>query len=226
MSEPGKSERQGVSIVAIGSFNPAIFHPTWFARQGLIRDAEAEASDVRVVSPDVTVVKLEWFTLQVTSERFSVETRDARKYQPLRDLVAATFGILEHTPIRAFGFNSIQWFQLDSEAAWHGFGNHFAPKPSWDGILDQPGLNTLTIQGTRPDCSANRVQISIQPAAVVQNGVVINVNEHYDVDLPEDDDSTTSASVLVETLEQGWDDFLDFSRTAAEHLLTEGRLTP
>ena len=63
MSGLGQSERQGMSIVALGSFNPAIFHPIWFARQGLIRDAEAEAAEIQVVSPEVTLVKPEWFTL-------------------------------------------------------------------------------------------------------------------------------------------------------------------
>lgn len=84
MSDAGQSERQRTSIVALGSFNPAIFHPVWFARHELIREAEADASKVQVVSPEVTVVEAEWFSLQVTTERFSLETRDPRKFLPLR----------------------------------------------------------------------------------------------------------------------------------------------
>ena len=99
MSESGQSDRQRMSIVALGSFNPAIFHPVWFARHKLIRDAEAEESKLKVMCPEITVVESEWFALQVTAERFSLETSDPRKFLPLRDLVTATFSILEHTPV-------------------------------------------------------------------------------------------------------------------------------
>lgn len=221
MNEYTQSERQRVTIVALGSFNPAIFHPVWFTHNSLIREAEASTSEVQVVSPQVTVVKFEWFVLQVTPERFVVETRDPRKFLPLRDLVSATFAILEHTPITAFGFNRYQWFQLESKEAWHQFGHHFAPNESWSGILDKPGLLTLTIQGTRPSSSANRIQISVQPARDEENGIVISVNEHYDVE-QRPDDEPTSANVLVEKLDQAWDGFQEYSSTVGSHLLQEG----
>lgn len=221
MNESTQSERPRVTIVALGSFNPAIFHPVWFTHNGLIREAEASTSEVQVVSPQVTVVKFEWFVLQVTPERFVVDTRDPRKFLPLRDLVSATFTILEHTPITAFGFNSYQWFQLESKEAWHQFGHHFAPKESWSGILDQPGLLTLTIQGTRPSSRANRIQISVQPARGEENGIVISVNEHYDVE-QRPDDEPTSANALVETLDQAWDGFQEYSSKVGSHLLQEG----
>jgi hypothetical protein len=227
MSVSSQSERQGVSIVALGSFNPAIFHPDWFARHGLIRDAEAadaNASEVKVVSPEVTLLKSEWFTLQATTDRFSIETRDPRKYLPLKDLVTATFGILEHTPVRAFGFNNNQQFQFASDEAWHHFGHHFAPKQSWQEILDQPGMSVLTIQGTRNPSNAERIQISIQPASGMPNSIVISINEHYGVNIPDEDDPTESTSVLIDKLEQSWDAFLDFSNKSSEHLLKEGQL--
>lgn len=222
MSESGQSERQRASIVALGSFNPAIFHPIWFDRHELIREQEAESSKVQVVSPEVTVVEAEWFSLQVTTERFSLETRDPRKFLPLRDLATGTFRILEHTPIRAFGYNSFQFFQLHSADAWHHFGHHFAPKASWTGILDEPGLRLLTIQGTRGCCSADRIQIGIQSA--VNNGVVISINEHYDIKQPDTQDESPSAIAFVNAVEQGWDHFLEYSRKVGEHLLNEGKL--
>jgi hypothetical protein len=223
MGEFEQSERQGVTIVAVGSFNPAIFHPAWFAQHKLIREAEAEESKVEVVSTEITVVKSEWFNIQATNQRFSLETRDPTKFQPLRDLVVATFDILEHTPISSFGFNSLNCFELDSVDAWHRVGHHFAPKQSWDAILDEPGMRKVTMEGKRGSCSADRIQISIQPAASsVSNGVVIIINEHYEIDASEDTGSTNSARAFIERLQQGWDGFLEFSRTTAEHLLREG----
>ncbi len=176
------------------------------------------------VSPEVTVVQSEWFNLQVTTDRFSLESRDPRKFLPLRDLAAATFGILEHTPIRAFGFNSHQSFQLESTEAWHKFGHHFAPKKSWSSILDQPGLLNLTIQGMRSGCSAERIQITIQPVASIENGLAISLNEHYAVKEFDDDEEPSSADVLVDALEQGWVAFHEYSNAACEHVLKEGTL--
>ena len=222
MSESERSDRQRMSIVALGSFNPAIFHPVWFARQKLIRDAEADASQVKIVSPEITVVESEWFALQVTTERFSLETRDPRKFLPLKDLVTATFSTLEHTPISAFGFNSFQAFQLTSTEAWHHFGHHFAPKTSWTGILVDPGLRLLTIQGTRVGSSADRIQVSVQPAA--NNGVVISINEHYDIKPLGDQDELPSPIAFVSALESSWKSFLEYSHTVGDQLMNEGRL--
>lgn len=221
MSDFGQSDRQRSSIVALGSFNPAIFHPAWFARHELIRDSEAESSELKVVSPEITVIDAEWFALQVTAERFSVETRDPRKFPPLKDLVVGTFGILEHTPMRAFGFNSYQCFSLPSTEAWHSFGHHFAPKMSWTGLLNEPGLQLLTIQGRRSGSSADRIQISIQPAA--HNGVVISINEHYDIKPSNDPDEPQTPQPLLAALEQGWGRFLDYANTVGQHLMKEGR---
>jgi hypothetical protein len=224
MSETSQSERQRMSIVALGSFNPAIFHPVWFARHDLIREAEASPETVKVVSPEVTIVEAEWFVLQVTTDRFSLETRDPRKFLPLRDLVVATFQLLEHTPVRAFGFNSIQSLQCESKEAWHHFGHHFAPKASWNDILNDPGMLNLTIQGTRSGCDAKRIQISIQPSTSLPNSVVISINEHYDLQETSEPDSVPAAIAFVETLERGWNGFQEYSRTAVEHLMHKGRL--
>ena len=220
MSETGQPDRQRMSIVALGSFNPAIFHPVWFARHNLIREAEADSSQVKILSQDVTIVESEWFTLQVTPERFSLEARDPRKLLPLKDLVTGTFGILEHTPVRAFGFNSIQNFSLGSADAWHQFGHHFAPKQSWEALLKQPGLFFMTMQGTRADSSADRIQVSIQSAANYE--IIISINEHFDVKQPVEEKVPASPSSLVRALEHGWGGFIDYSRVVGEHLLNEG----
>ena len=39
-------ESELLSIVVLGDFNPAIFHPLWFSVNGLVADAEAKDADV------------------------------------------------------------------------------------------------------------------------------------------------------------------------------------
>ncbi len=54
MSLPLETTMDTVSIVLVGSFNPAIFQPMWFAANELIGRADAENAEVAVVHPDIT----------------------------------------------------------------------------------------------------------------------------------------------------------------------------
>jgi hypothetical protein len=99
MAEIPSAKFETLAIVAMGSFNPAIFHPAWFSGQGLIRKEEFETAKIEIVHRDVCHFAVEWFSLQVTGDRFAMQTGDPAKSQSLRDLVMATFTILEHTPI-------------------------------------------------------------------------------------------------------------------------------
>lgn len=44
-------EIDGSSIVVLGSFNPAIFHPLWFKINQLIRPEEADSAKLEVTHP-------------------------------------------------------------------------------------------------------------------------------------------------------------------------------
>lgn len=214
-------EIQGVSIVALGDFNPAIFQPLWFSANNLLREEEANEAKVDIVHREATVFKTEWLTLQVTSGRYSVETLDPTMYQPLRDLALGTFGILEHTPIHAVGFNMNQHFRMPSEDAWNAFGDHYTQKDSWRGILTQPGMRTLVIEGKRDNCNANQIQVKIEPSRKAKHGVFIGVNEHYDVRSSEDSSPADRMEVLLKTLRDAWDEFLSYCGDVASHLFSE-----
>ena len=43
-------EISGVGIVVLGSFNPAIFTPAWFALHGLLPKSVADSADLKRVS--------------------------------------------------------------------------------------------------------------------------------------------------------------------------------
>lgn len=214
-----RPELQGASIVALGSFNPAIFQPLWFSGNGLIRKEEADNAEVKIIHNKVTIFTSEWFSLQVTGDRYVIETEDPTKYHPLRDFVLGTFKILEHTPIRAFGFNRYQHFRMTSEEEWHAFGDHYAPKKSWCAILDKPGMRSLVIEGTREGATANLIQIRIAPSRKVHPGVSIYINEHYEI--PKDTNTMDAISLFLEKLQSSWDDFVAYWEHVSEHLFFE-----
>ena len=104
-----KPELAGASIVLLGSFNPSIFHPSWFARQNLISPEEADADNtkVKVIHKEVTQFETENFTMQITADRFTASAKPSTPGVLLRDLVIGTFYILEHTPVHALGIQSL-----------------------------------------------------------------------------------------------------------------------
>jgi len=212
-----RPEVQGVSIVALGKFNPAIFQPLWFSGNNLIRKEEADAAEIKIIHRDVTVFSAEWFSLQVTGDKYSVDTEDPTKFQPLRDLALGTFKILEHTPIHAFGFNRYQHIRMATEEEWHAFGDHFVPKESWRPILDKPGLRSLIVEGRRDGSTASQMQVRIEPSRKAQPGVSIHMNEHYDV--PKELDPMGAIALFLEKLQSSWDDFISYWQHVSDHLL-------
>jgi len=214
-------EVQGASIVALGSFNPAIFHPLWFSGNNLIRKEEADGADVKIIHSEVAIFSAEWFSLQVMGERYVVETEDPTKYQPLRDLALGTFKILEHTPVRAFGFNRYQHIRLASEEDWHAFGDHYVPKESWRAVLDKPGMRALIVEGKREGSAADQMQVKIEPSRQVHPGVFIHLNEHYNI--PEDSSPMDAIAFFLGKLQSSWDDFLAYWQRVSQHLLSEYR---
>ena len=166
-------ELQGVSIVVVGSFNPAIFQPHWLSSKGLIREDEASESRVEIIHKDIAIFSTNWFGLQVTDDKFVLDSKDPTKYLPIRDLACGIFQILEHTPIRAFGFNCNLHFRMPSEEEWHAFGDYFAPKESWSPILTNPGMKSLTMEGTREGCDADRIWVKVEPSGKTRPGVFI-----------------------------------------------------
>src|SRR5436190_5727882 len=102
-----RPELAGSSIVLVGSFNPAIFHPVWFAQQGLMPEAETVGPanerggpKIEIIHSQIAAFQTESFVVNVTTDRFSVTTKPTKPGIALRDLVTGTFSVLEHTPVK------------------------------------------------------------------------------------------------------------------------------
>jgi hypothetical protein len=211
----------GLSIVALGSFNPAIFHPRWFAANQLIRIEEADEAKVEFISPNYTTFEVGHFKFQVIQERLSIETSDSSTITPLKDLCVGTFAILEHTPIRAFGLNSNQHFSADSVDEWHHIGHYLTPKESWQKLMSNPGMESIAIRGRRESSAAQRVTIRIEPSTQCTNGVFVNINQHYELKSAEKLLEGGSSRDFLDALTKDWDGFLEYRSQAARTILTD-----
>ena len=172
-------EVQGVNIVLRGQFNPAMFHPAWFAAQNLIRQQEAEAAKIKIIHPDAAIFDVEWLQVRVTRDRFQVASVQEAYYEALRDVVIGIFTVLNQTPLRVIGINRDFHYGLESEKAWHTVGDRLAPKQDWGGILNSPGMKSLSMQGVRSDDYSGYILVKVEPEQPKRAnfGIYIEVNE-------------------------------------------------
>jgi hypothetical protein len=210
-------QNEAATIVLLGSFNPRIFQPFWFAAQDLIRSDEAEKADIKLIHSDIAMFSIGWAQLQVSSDRFAIST--IKDHILIRDLVVGTFRVLEHTPVRALGMNRELHYALASQAQWHSLGDQLAPKEIWRQVLTpnyRPGMKALVIEGQRPGSSAVTFNVKVEPSRQVQNGVYFQTNEHHQASQV---DSSEELSKLVDVLETEWLKVQQYSQTLAEHVL-------
>jgi len=209
-----RPEFEEATIVVLGSFNPEIFHPEWFVRQGLIR--EKAASKVNVVHTEVSSIEIDNMRFDVNRERFQAATSNAECYEPLRDVVIGCFSIPIHGPVRALGLNRGVHYKAPSEDAWHNVGNKLAPKETWNKHLVKPGMRSLTIEGKRKDESEGIVQIRIEPSGRTKPGIFIALNDHYGLQEEKEEQYCTR---LIEILKSNWEELFRFSENVSKSIL-------
>jgi hypothetical protein len=208
------SEISGASIVLLGSFNPKIFQPQWFARQQLIPQKQADEAEVKIIVPQISNFETEQITMLVTEDRFVVISKPNANPIPLRDLVQGTFFILEHTPVTAMGLNRHMHFPMQSAEAWNQVGDKLAPKDGWIGVLEgRPGMLSLSITAPRkePECAQHNVKV--EPSGQVSLGVYFETNEHYKA--PETDPLRS----LMKILNERWEEAQSYALRVAVHIL-------
>jgi hypothetical protein len=175
---------QGLNIILLGDFNPKIFQPAWFGAQNLIRPSEAEAAKIEIVNPEISIFSVDWLQIQITRDRCTFATIQEAYYEPLYDLCLSTFKLLKHTPIRIIGINRWAHYPKRTLEEWHTIGHKLAPKDLWNTILQEPGMQSLTIQAKREDKYKGYIRVTVEPSAKIPIGVFINVNDHYIADEP------------------------------------------
>lgn len=218
MAPIGQKRKLGTFIVLIGDFNPKIFQPVWFSREGLIKKQDEEDSKIEIIRPELVSIDFEWMKLQVTRDRFQVSTFQDPYIEPMRDLVIGTFQILSHTPIRMLGVNSEIHYLMPNETVWHGLGDTLAPKELWKNFLVNPGLSTMTMEGKRDDGYNGHIYVRVGPSSEVKPGVVISVNDHIEI-MKGEESSVHGADDIISALEKTWGASIKRASNAFDEIL-------
>lgn len=223
-------EISGVSIVLLGEFNPAIFTPAWFALHGLLPESVATSAELQVAHQQMTVFATDRLRLDVSPQRFLVETQQ-ESYIHLCDLVVRVFKEhLYHTPLKAFGINRDVHFQVSSLTVRDQIGRKLAPMEPW-GIwkcklgLDSEtgGMMSLTMASQvnpegRP--KGDRINITVAPSVQIDQGrwgVYVGVNDHYTTD---NDAGSGASEHLMGLLEDHFDESLRRSDGIVDHIMS------
>lgn len=194
------SKIRRVSIVFLGDFNTKIFQPSWFAREKLIKNEEADKADIVIIHPEITNFNLDWLKFEVRPNRLFMGTEKDPFHEPLKDLAIGTFKLLRHTPIRSMGINVDVHFDSKSKELWHAYGDKITPKEIWQDILKKPGLLNVTIESQRTDDYKGIIVVRIGPSPERRPGVYIFVNNHFE----KKDQDSKGCEEIMDIFKKSW----------------------
>lgn len=209
-------EKEGASVVMVGSFNPSIFQPRWLASLGMIRAEEADSATISTIQVQVADFQTEWFRMQVLQNRFLLQSLDATHYGPIHDLVAGIFRLLPHTPVNRLGIARWFHYRMESTEVWHEVGNKLAPKEFWHPLVETPGLRSMMMQGRRTGAESGTLFVKIEPSLVIQPGVFIEVTEEY---AAHGDEDLADAKWVPERLDKHWEPIMKYAEDVSQGLL-------
>lgn len=178
MAKPSP-EQDLAAIVLAGSFNPGIFHPQWLAAQQFVTPAEAEASKLNLVLPDLASFEIAgWLQVDVTVDRFEARA-DMARAPDLRDVASTIFQALQHTPVRAVSIYRAVHVPLASEEGRNRFLRTLVPHLPWTTGLDAPRAHKLHVAGARTPAGARRAVI-IEPSNTIKDrGLFVGAEDEF-----------------------------------------------
>ncbi len=224
-------EGQGVVIVSNGTFNPSIFHPSWLNANGLITDDEAAAAQLNLVHAEIAQFQIPGVRFDIQTERAAIHG-SAEPFVQIMDIWAQLFGrLLPHTILDNVGINYWAHIKLKDWAQRQRLGRLLAPIEPWGEFGQQlesedkelaGGFSTLSMRAVNIQVSASSaINITLQPSNKLadQSGVFVYINHHYDFD------EKKPASDWIETVVDGFDPAIKYSRDIVTHFIELGRST-
>ena len=208
-----KPETSTCSIVLVGQFNPAIFHPAWLEGKGIEQEA-LDSDDDLLSHRDIAKFSIDTRSYLVRADRFQIETRSA-PWVTILDIATKIFGEhLIHTPIVGFGINRTVHFGLPNVSSRIRLGRRLAPTEPWgqfgqgmdtDDISLTGGLQRLVMR-RKSIVNGNSLEtnVTIEPSVRITDntGVYMHINGHHMLaNLPKGHGSEQAINFLAERFE-------------------------
>ncbi len=203
-------------IVMLGAFNPAIFHPEWFFRQGLADQSDSDK--VNVVSRAASEIHLGNIHLTCVENRLVFQISNMAYAEAMQDLAVGVLAKLPHTPLEACGINCQAVFKADSEKQWHLIGDTLAPKDFlWNKLCEKPGMKSLAIQCPAPESIfPGEVNFYVEPLSntdALHPAIVVRANTHFKVELHARNSEVEATQLVRDFLQTEWKESIGRART-------------
>lgn len=192
-------EKHELTIVVIGSFNPAIISPYWLSSKNFIRESEAASAKVNLIHPEITNFDLEWVDFEVSQQRFSIHSSKEPFFDAVIDLAFNIFNILRETPITSYGYNHHKYITLIDEEKYYEFGNRLCPLSNWS-AFSNPRLQRIEILDRESSLKSEgslTASVNAISESAIPFGIAITVNDHYNYK-PDSKDNKFLPKYLIE----------------------------
>lgn len=200
-----------LNIVFVGSFNPAIFSPMWFAAKNIISEKEALDARIELIHPEFSRFEVSDCLYEIHLNRFVATTKHSHLFEKLQDNVINIFNHLRETPIYQVGINWYYRYEfLDSEKeSYVNFGHLHVPKSDfWDKHLTNPGLQDMKIQATRVDNYNGVYNVSINKSQTGNYAIDLHFNDHYEL---KNEEKVYDSNKAIEIIEKNYSSSRDFA---------------
>jgi hypothetical protein len=200
----GLVEVHGLALAVFGHLNPQIFRPAWFRRWEVLSEAEAKDAEPMIADEEGLVAfRTDVFTLEVSHDRLIVRTTHRDQFTKIRDLIAHTFRLLQHTPVYSVGINWELHHQFEDEAAVDQFLDVFAPRAPWSDLSPSIDERRLALSMPRDDQLPGRRQIEVSKSAELDFGVYVGFIDEFD-SRPDYDEGEGCAEIFG-SVSRSWD---------------------
>ena len=118
------------------------------------------------------------------------------------------------------GINYSSRLRFKTDRDWHCFGHILVPKNPWVGLLNTPGMRSISVEGKRPDDYPGMVVVTADPIMNLVNEAILRVNDHIE---RSPDDKSVGAAFFLEVLEKDYEKIISRSKALLDDLI-EGYL--
>jgi hypothetical protein len=174
------------SVVIRGAFDPAAFSINELENQGLTSREEISGALQKFSTSDFVLLETQQLRFLGNREVLQFNAQQPDQFSLLRDFAVNVLRLFKDDKISVLGMNREAHFVAKTQAEWHKIGDALVPKDVWDGVMHHVGMASMTVQGAREDKYLGFRQVTVQPSALVPQGVFVSHNDHYTLEMTDE----------------------------------------
>ena len=198
-----------MSIVLLGDFQPAMFHPSWFLKNEVITKAEYDSiinseSNQLIASNAITQFETSMTSFSIEQKRLQLIGKK-EPFEKCIDSFKKMFDSLTAIPIQAYGLNYFFHLKATKEEM-DIIGKNLAPRKYWTSVFDESenndprnGLVSMTMRVVK---DFGLLNVRIESSNRIQ-GIYFDYNFHN----VQSNSESFSVSDIIDTIDNQYNAF-------------------